>query len=386
MASNTLSAIAPIIFRAMYTVSRNRIGFINAVARDSKAESAAVGQTVTYPKVPAATLENVTPGQLPADTGGQTIGSGTMTISSSKVAPIYWSGEDENLLSTGDIPQLEDVKADQFKEAFNAIANAVEADLAALYSQASRSFGTAGTTPFGTINEMDDASEVLRILADNGAPDGDLSLVLGSAAIAKLQGFQSFMFKQNEGQSVSDGSVPRIFNAGVYHSAQVKTHTAGTASGATTNAAGYAVGATTLTLASAGTGTILAGDVVTFAGDTNEYVVTTGDSDVSNGGTIVIAEPGLRVAMSAATKAITVRATHTANMAFNRRAIQLVAREPAMPKGGDMATDVMVLKDPISGLFYQVAHYAGYRSVKTEIGLAWGVEAVNPNHMALLIG
>lgn len=387
MASNVLTAIAPILWRALNTVSRERIGFINAVARDSRAETAAVGQTVSYHRVPAAALETVTPGQLPADSGGVTPTAGTMTISNSKVYPIYWSGEDEKLLQTGDEAQLLSVQMDQFKQAFRTLSNAVEADLAALHLEASRAYGTAGTTPFGTINEMDDASETLRILADNGVPLGsDLSFVLGSAAIAKLQGYQSFMFKKNEGQNVSDGEVPRIFDAGIYHSAQIKTHTKGTASGATTNNAGYAIGAKTITLAVAGTGTILAGEVVTFAGDTNQYVVATGDSDVSNGGTIVLAEPGLRQAIPASATNISVVANSTRNMAFNRRAIQLVARGPAMPTGGDAAAAVTTIQDPISGVIYQVAEYPGYRSRKIEIGLAWGVEAVNPEHIALLLG
>lgn len=88
----------------------------------------------------------------------------------------------------------------------------------------------------------------------------------------------------------------------------VEVHVAqapGTASGATTNAAGYAMGVKTVTLASAGTGTILVDDIIQFAGDGHRYTVTSGDADVSNGGTISFT-PGLRVAMSAATKAITV--------------------------------------------------------------------------------
>ena len=74
---------------------------------------------------------------------------------------------------------------------------------------------------------------------------------------------------------------------------------------ATTNAAGYAVGSTNITLAPAGTGQINAGDIISFSGDTNLYVVQTGDTDVSNGGTIVLQAPGLRVAIPAAATAIT---------------------------------------------------------------------------------
>jgi len=80
----------------------------------------------------------------------------------------------------------------------------------------------------------------------------------------------------------------------------------GTASGATTDSAGYAAAATTITLASAGTGTILAGDYVRFAGQTTSYLVATGDADVSNGGTIVLAAPGLVTLLAASPIAITV--------------------------------------------------------------------------------
>ena len=74
--------------------------------------------------------------------------------------------------------------------------------------------------------------------------------------------------------------------------------TTGTAVGATTDTAGYAVGATTITLASAGTGSILAGDVIRFGNDPDtEYTVTTGDASVAAGGTIVI--PALVTAISA---------------------------------------------------------------------------------------
>ncbi len=86
----------------------------------------------------------------------------------------------------------------------------------------------------------------------------------------------------------------------------------GTAAGATTNAAGYAIGATAITLASAGTGSILSTDKVVFAGDAAAYPLTAGDSDVSNGGTITLAAPGLLVAIPTSATAITVTREGTA--------------------------------------------------------------------------
>jgi sugar lactone lactonase YvrE len=84
----------------------------------------------------------------------------------------------------------------------------------------------------------------------------------------------------------------------------------GNAVGAATTAAGFAIGDTYIATSGAnGSGAINAGDFVTFAGDTNVYLVATGTSDVSAAGAgsfIVLASPGLKQAISTAVTNITV--------------------------------------------------------------------------------
>jgi len=80
--------------------------------------------------------------------------------------------------------------------------------------------------------------------------------------------------------------------------------TTGTASGALCSAI-EPIGETSIALQSAGTGTVIIGDIVTFRGDATEYRITTGDTDVSDGGTLVIT-PGLVVATIVGT-AITIK-------------------------------------------------------------------------------
>lgn len=384
---NTLTSVIPTIYAGLHMVSRELIGFIPNVQRDATTASGAVGQTVRSPVVPAISAEDITPGSDPADSGDQTIGYVDVTISKSRAAPIRWSGEEQ--LSVTKDGVINTILRDQFAEGFRVLANEIEADLASLYAKASRAYGTAGTTPFATAGDMTDLAEANRILDDNGAPMSGRVMIVGSAARAKLEGKQSGLFKANE--AGTDGLLRRREMAMLHgfemgFSAGVKAHTKGTGTlYDINNGSGEAVGQTTLTLdgGTAGATGIVAGDVVTFAGDTNKYVVTTGISGAS--GDIVIGAPGLRVAAADATE-MTIGNSYTANMFFARDALLLATRQPAMPTGGDAADDVTTVVDPVSGIAFQVAVYRQYRRIKYEIGVAWGYAAPNPAHLGILLG
>jgi hypothetical protein len=269
------------------------------------------------------------------------------------------------------------------------LVNEIEADLASLHVNASRAYGTAGTAPFGTANDLTDTAGALRILEENGAQGLDFQLVLGTAAMFNLRGKQSGLFHVNEAgreDMLRNGITDRLQNLALRQSAQVKRFVPGTGAAATTNTTGYAVGATTITLASAGTGAVLAGDVITFAGDVNKYVVATGDTDTSNGGTIVLQAPGLLQAIPASATAITVSPVANRNMFFARSAIALATRAPALPEQGDSAVDRMLVSDPLTGLTFEISMYAQYRQMQYEIALAWGCAAIKKEHIGILLG
>lgn len=380
--ANTLTAITPTLYAALNEVSRELIGFIPNVARDATVETAALGQTVKSPVVPQNELEDITPGNDPANSGSQTITEIDVTISKSKAYPIVWSGEEQKQMSPYGL--IDTILMQQFTQGFRTLANAVEVDLAALYVQASRAYGTPGTTPFSTADDLTDLAEMNRILDENGAPQIGRKMIVGSAARAKLEGKQSQLFKVNEagdaGAMLRERQMRMLSGFTMGYSAGITSHTKGTGTGYLLNDAGSAVGDTTLAL-DTGSGTILAGDVVTLAGDSNKYVTKT----ALTGGNIVIQEPGLREA-AADNAALTVGNSYTPNLAFHQNALLLAARQPAMPEGGDSADDVTSIQDPISGLTFQVAIYRQYRRVKFEIGLAWGVGAPNPEWLGILQG
>lgn len=384
-AANTLTGLIPTIYNALDVVSRELVGMIPAVSSDMTYERAAVGQTVTSPVAPAATASDISPAVTPPNDGDQVVGTTSMTITKSRRVPIRWNGEEKKGLDNNGA-SFNVILRDQMAQGMRALVNEVEADLAALHINASRAYGTAGTTPFAT--NLADTAQVRKILADNGAPMGDLQCVFDTSAGANMRTLTQ-LTKANEAADTSllrRGVLLDVHGFALRESAQIKTATAGTGAAATTNNAGYAVGATVITLASAGTGTVLAGDVITFAGDTNKYLVKAGDTDVSNGGTITLAAPGLRKAIPAAATNITLIAASARNMAFARSAIALATRAPALPPQGDSAIDRQIITDPVSGLSFEVSMYAQYRQMQYEIALAWGVAAIKPEHIALLLG
>jgi len=382
--ANTITNMIPILYEALDIVSRELVGFIPAAGRDSSADQVALNQTINIHIAPAASTADVTPGTTAPDDGDQTMGNTTMTINKSKYSPVRWTGEEQ--LSVSKNPAAKRAVIDQFAQSMRALVNLVEVDLAnAAYQGASRAFGTAGTAPFGTAGDLTDMAGIIKIADDNGAPKTGRQLVLGTAAMANIRGKQNVLFKVNEAgtdELLRQGIMGRLMGADVRDSAGVPTPTKGTGSGYLVNNAGpYAIGTTSIIL-DTGTGTILAGDVVTFAGDTNKYVVTTG---IAAPGTIVIGSPGLRQTL-ADNVALTVGNTATQNVYFQRNYLQLATRVPAMPEGGDAADDVLSITDPVSGLAFQVAVYRQYRRVKWEVGLAWGVKAIKGDGIVVLLG
>lgn len=384
--ANTLTRLLPDLYAAMDVVSRELVGFVPSVTRNVSAERAAVGQSVVYPITPSLGTFNVTPAMNVPEPSDKAIGNDTISITKSIGVEFGWTGEEQKGLNTG--AGYLTVQGDLFAQALRTLVNQIEVDLgteAAL--NASRAYGTAGTTPFAS--SVADSAQIRKILDDNGAPMSDRSLVIDTSAGANLRSLNNLTRVNEAGQAMTlrDGELLNLNGLSIKESAGVQRPAAGTAAGATTGNAGYAVGSTTIATAAAGTGAILAGDIITFAGDTNKYVVLTGKANVASGtSSIVIAGPGLRVALPAANTNITVIGQATRNVAFSRNALHLVVRAPALPVEGDAAIDRMLLTDPRSGLTFEVALYAGYRKIRAEVTLAWGVKAVKKDHIALLLG
>lgn len=388
---NVLTDLAADIYKAADTVGRSLTGFIPScmVNTDgSESARAAVGGIVRSHFTRRATVVTTTPSMTIPEGTDQTVDNKTLTINKTRSVQIPWTGEDIKAVNNGS--GFETIYGDQLKNAFEALANEIETDLAIeAYKNASRAFGSAGTTPFGS--NFNEIAEIRQILVDNGIPINDrrTTLVLNTAAgtnLRQLANLQKVNESGNE-EMLRRGTLLDLQGLMLKESAQVQLHTKGAGTGYDVDlGAGYAIGSTTIHLdgGTVNVTGIKAGDVVTFAADTvNKYVVNTGTTDVE--ADIVLGSPGLRIAAADADE-MTIGNSYTANVAFHQSALELAIRAPAMPLGGDAAVDLMVVQDPVSGLVFQLGVYKGFQKMMINVGAVWGVKAWKPDFIALLLG
>jgi hypothetical protein len=374
--ANTLTSLVPDLYESLDIVSREMVGFIPSVTLDAQAERAALNQTIRIPMTNQGTAADVTPGQLPPDDGDQVVNNTPLAITKSRMVPFRWTGEEQKGVNTG--AGYKNIRQDQIVQAIRALVNEIEVDMGALASKASRAYGVAGTAPFAT--DLKDPAQVLKILKDNGAPATDLQMVIDTTAGANIRSMAQ-LTKANEAGTTSlreRGILLDIHGFKIRESAGVLTAAAkGTGAGYVLNGA-HVKGATTINVGT-GTGTILAGDIVTIGG--NMYVVAT----TLAAGSFTIGAPGLRTALASGGTAV-VSNVATQNMAFSRSALVLATRAPALPEEGDMADDRIVITDPVSGMSFEFAMYKQYRRVRYEVSAAWGCANIKPAHTALLLG
>lgn len=385
--ANVLTDLAADIYKAADIVGRELVGFIPSCTLNTATDGAAAGDKIRAAFTRTVSGGTLTPAMTIPEGTDQTVDNKYMTMGNPYGVLIPWTGEDMKHVNNG--AGFETIYGDQISQAMRAIANYYEALIAVeAYTNASRAYGTAGTTPFGS--NFNEIAELRKILVDNGMPDdGRTTLVINSAAGVKLRNLAQLQ-KANENGSAEmlrRGTLLDLQGIMIKESAQVQSHTKGAATGALiNNASGEAIGQTTLTLDTITVNTtgIKAGDIITHASDsTNKYVVNTGL--VATSGDIVIGAPGLLVA-AANNDAVTVGNSYTANVAFHQAAIEFAMRAPAKPYGGDAAVDVMTVQDPNSGLVFEISAYKGFQKAMFAVAAVGAVKAWKPEFIANLLG
>jgi len=373
--ANTLTALAPTLFSAAQEVSNEPFGVVSAINMSFDDKMVAKGDTVTVPIAPTRAASDFTPAAT--STAGTDATATSVAVQITKSRKVSWNLTGEQIRSLDNGAQSSEWVRQLVAQGMRTLRNEAEVDACVAIKQgASRATGTAGTTPFAS--NLDAMVDVRKILVDNGAPMADLQLVIDTAAGATLRklGIIQNAYQAGNEQERRSGNLLRQFGFLISESAGIATHTKGTGTSYQLSAAG-SVGDTTINV-DTGSGTLLAGDIVTVAGTSHKYVA----NSALSGGVFTIGRPGLRAA-EADNDAITIGNDYTPNMAFERNAVVGIMRPPVMPPN---PTQQMQLISDGMGMTYMLLQIAQYGMLTWELHLAWGFKVVQSEHVALLLG
>jgi hypothetical protein len=365
MANTSVDTLTEVLYSSMERIQQEPVGFLNSVQRDvSNVTQASFGtsiESVVTGDVTVTKSGSYTPQMSSSDAPDDSDGKDTFALDTHlkfEVAILPEQMLHADNVGLGGQTQL----GKRIAKGLRAMRNQAEADLAlAMYQGASRAVGTAGTTPFASnLNLLEDS---MKILTDNGGNryDGMNSVVMNTAAganLRKLLGIQAARQPAND-DIFERGILTDVGGYKLRESAGITLHTKGAGTGALVNSPSdpLAVGTTvipfdTMTVNTTG---IKAGDIITFAADTdNEYVVVTGSTSTS--GNITIGGPGLQVEIPN-NNAITIGGTYTPNVAFNAEAAEFASRSPML--GQDKALMHSTITDDVAGITYAYSIYPG---------------------------
>lgn len=198
-------------------------------------------------------------------------------------------------------------------EAIKALANRIDSFLWTLAHGAGGFYGytgTAGVTPFAT-----DLSEYLSAVAladDQLMPPDDRFMIVSTLAKANALGVRAVQDASWRGDPTAfrSGKIGEVLGAQWDYSQNVPRHIAGTWTNVGTTTGTNAAGQGVVNL-TGGTGSILVGNIVTFAGDTQTYVVRAVTGTAPS--TQITVSPNLVTAKSAS-ELVTVKASHRSNL------------------------------------------------------------------------
>lgn len=389
MSDISLTNLAPTIYAAKDIVARELVGAISsATINSSEVLQASFGDSITSYVSGEPTLEETyTPSMSVVAGAAQEYGETKFALNKVAHVKIPITGETSKKIDNS--YGIETVMQSRFAQAIRKIVNTVELHTCrTIRAEASRAFGVAGTNPFAT--NFEGLADLRQILSDNGTPvdAGQSSLVINTLAGAALRKQGKLTSNADSGSSdlLRRGELLNIYGLSIKESAGVQNVAAGTGTGYSTTNAALTVGQVLVPVSggTAGATGIVAGDIITIANDTNQYVVKVGVAGAA--GTIELQAPGIQKAQTASAKAITLAAANAGNIAFDKSAVEIAMRAPSVPYGGDLAVDRMVITDSVTGLTFDVALYLGRGMNQFEITSFYGVKVWKPEFVAALLG
>lgn len=408
--SNLLAAVIPKLLAQGLLALRQAAFMPQIVNHSYEVLAGQKGSSIDVPipsAIPATDVVPAITAPTATDMGPTSV---SIPMSSWKEAAFYLNDQQMLQAMNGIIPM-------QASEAIKSLANLVNSDLLKLGIKFYGVEGTAGTTPFspasqsqtsGNLTDTRDATNLGLVLNTQLAPFDDRHVVMDPFAQANALNIRAFQDTSWSGDpaAIRDGKLNSKLGFQWWMHQLVQTFVTGSAATITlaTNAAlgdgnayvnggiqtaGSTPNGTAINLKAASGSTLNEGDILTFAGDTQTYVVTANVTGLNGSTTTpVYIYPGLQVAQPGATAtpvAVTKLATHKMNLAFHRDAIAFATRPlESTPNGLGVITESVV--DEQSGLSLRLEITRQYKQLRFSYDILYGCAVVRRELGARMLG
>ena len=269
--------------------------------------------------------------------------------------------------------------------AVRAVVNAIDKSVLGLYTKVSNFAGTAGTTPFGSNTGV--LATANRLLSTGLAPKENRSLIVDEFAYSNATQLSVLQAVDSSGlsETLRDARVTRAVGYNWAENQNVLAHTT-TATGNYAIDANASAGATSIVVDNAAGATptaLVVGDLLTIAGNTTQYVVTSYTAN-ANDATVGIS-PALAADVTDGV-VVTVVASHTANLAFHPEAFHLAVRPTSSVMPGAQVYQRQTIADPVSGLALTLMIFEAYHQTLVEVSALYGVACPRPGFACRILG
>jgi hypothetical protein len=383
--ANTFTDVVPILVAQGLQTLRAACVMPRLVNTDYSNTPANLGDTVNVWIPSAVTVADVAPSAAPIQAGDSQPVKAPIPLNKWRRAGFYLTDKQQEEIVGG-------VQSKQTGEAVKALAEDINAFIFSLYPAVYGFQGTPGTTPFAT--DVTGATNVRKTLNLQRAPLAERRLVVDVNAEANALALPAFTSAYIVGNptAVIEGTIGRRLGFDWAMDQQVPTHpsVALTAGAATVNGAqainqGSTNGGRTGTVSIAkatNAGSLIAGDILTFAGDAQTYTVLAAATLIIGNTTASIA-PALSTA-KAGGEAVTLKAAHVVNLAFHRDAFAFVSR-PLQASTANVE-EMMSVVDPISGVAIRLEVSRQNKQMLFDFDVLYGAACVRPELAARLAG
>lgn len=406
--ANTLTAIMPKILARSLQSLRGRCVMPRLVNSDYSMDAAKKGATIDVPIPTAVATRNVAPAQVPI--------AGVDVATTSVQVPLNnWKQNDPVYLTDKEMAEIdrnEHYLPMQLQEAVNALATDVNTSIFGEYMTATLDqgiygvVGAAGTTPFAAVTDATGARKILNKQQCPKSPRVGVVDFDAEAAALALAAFADADKTLSAAVKI-EGEIGRKYGIDWVADDDVPTHTAGTIADASAgrtcainNGAGYAIGINDINVDNGAeasvAGTILVGDIISFAGHSQTYCVIANTSSAmysagvytfaTNAITNLKIYPALQTAV-VDDEVATVVATHVVNLVFHRDAFAFATRPLADATTGlKLGSEILTLQDELTGLIMRLEVSRQHKQVAWEFDILWGVKLVRPQLACRILG